>query len=130
LKCKALEPIEDVEERIMSGQEETPRCQKCGGVLKPDAIFFGEAIEARSLMVSQIQSQKCDALLVVGTSLQVFPAAQIPITVKIKTPPATVIEINREPSALHKQVSDILLIGNASEIMTLIIEKLEKRSTV
>jgi NAD-dependent SIR2 family protein deacetylase len=64
---------------------------------------------------------------VIGTSLQVFPAAQIPIAVKVKTPPATVIEINREPSALHKQVSDILLVGTASEIMAELIEKLEKR---
>ncbi|MCL5124859.1 MAG: NAD-dependent deacylase [Deltaproteobacteria bacterium] len=125
LKCKALEPIDDVEERIMSGQEETPRCLKCGGVLKPDAIFFGEAIPSRALMISQIQSQKCDVLLVIGTSLQVFPAAQIPIAVKIKAPPATVIEINREPSALHEQVSDMLLIGSASEIMTKIINRLE-----
>ncbi|MGA8831331.1 MAG: NAD-dependent deacylase [Desulfomonilaceae bacterium] len=127
MKCKTLEPINEVEERLMSGQEDTPRCLKCGGILKPDAIFFGEAIPARALMISQIQSQKCDTLLVIGTSLQVFPAAQIPIAVKVKTPPAIVIEINREPSALHKQVSDILLVGTASEIMAELIEKLEKR---
>ncbi|MCX5871898.1 MAG: NAD-dependent deacylase [Deltaproteobacteria bacterium] len=126
MKCKALEPIQNVEDRIASGQEETPRCLMCGGILKPDAIFFGEAIPSRALMTSQIQSQKCDALLVIGTSLQVFPAAQIPIAAKMKTPPATVIEINRDPSALHKQVTDVLVIGSASEIMTSLIERLEK----
>jgi NAD-dependent deacetylase len=126
LKCKALEPIEDVETRLLSGEVETPRCLKCGGILKPDAIFFGEAIPSRALMISQIQAQKCDALLVIGTSLQVFPAAQIPINVKVKIPPATVIEINREPSSLHKQVTDILITGSASEIMSSLIEELEK----
>jgi len=45
LKCKALEPIEDVEQRLISGQEETPRCLKCGGILKPDAIFSPSSLD-------------------------------------------------------------------------------------
>jgi NAD-dependent deacetylase len=126
LKCKALEPIDEVEERITSGQERMPRCLKCGGILKPDAVFFGEAIPSRAMMISQIQSSKCDVLLVIGTSLQVFPAAQIPISVRVKTPPAKVIEINREPSALRDQVTDILFLGSASEIMKRLIDRLEE----
>jgi len=122
MKCRALEPIAKVEERLAQGDEETPRCVKCGGLLKPDAVFFGEAIPSRALMVSQVQTQKCDLLLVVGTSLQVFPAAQIPISVKMKYPPATVVEINREPSALHEQVTDMLLLGSAGEILTKVME--------
>lgn len=118
MKCKTLEPIEKVEQRISSGQQETPRCNKCGGLLKPDAVFFGEPIPSKALMISQIQSQKCDALLVIGTSLQVFPAAQIPIAAKMKSPSATIIEINREPSALHSQVTDLLILGSAGEILT------------
>ncbi len=118
MKCKTLEPIEKVEQRIASGQQETPRCNLCGGLLKPDAVFFGEPIPSKALMVSQIQSQKCDALLVIGTSLQVFPAAEIPIRAKMKSPSATVIEINREPSALHTQVTDLLLLGSAGEILS------------
>lgn len=126
LKCKAVEPMDDVEERMTSGQDAMPRCLKCGGILKPDAVFFGEAIPPRAMMISQIQSSKCDVLLVIGTSLQVFPAAQIPIAVRIKTPPAKVIEINREPSALRDQVTDILFLGSASEIMTKLIDRLER----
>lgn len=118
MKCKSLEPIEKVEQRITSGQQETPRCNDCGGLLKPDAVFFGEPIPSKAMMISQIQSQKCDVLLVIGTSLQVFPAAQIPIVAKMKTPPATIIEINREPSALHSQVTDLLVLGSAGEILT------------
>lgn len=118
MKCKALEPMEKVEQRISSGEQETPRCNKCSGLLKPDAVFFGEPIPSKALMISQIQSQKCDALLVIGTSLQVFPAAQIPIAAKMKAPPAHIIEINKEPSALHDQITDLLLLGSAGEIMT------------
>lgn len=117
MKCQAKEPIEHVEERLTEGGEEIPRCTRCDGLLKPDAVFFGEAIPSKALLVSEIQSQKCDVLLVVGTSLQVYPAAQIPIAVKYKNPPAQVIEINRDPSALHHQVTDMLLLGSAGEIL-------------
>jgi NAD-dependent deacetylase len=95
--------------------------------VKPDAVFFGEAIPTDALAVSQTQSNKCDVLLVVGSSLQVFPAAQIPLNVKLKSPPATVIEVNREPSALHEQVADILILGSAGEILTKIVEAVGKR---
>jgi NAD-dependent deacetylase len=127
MKCRALEPIRDVEVRLESGQEETPRCKKCGGLLKPDAVFFGEAIPSKALMISQVQSQKCDVLLVVGTSLQVFPAAQIPLAVKMKRPPAVVVEINREPSVMHDQVTDTLILGSAADILTRITDALETR---
>lgn len=125
MKCRALEPIEYVEQRLSEGEEETPRCRKCDGLLKPDAVFFGEAIPSKALMASQVQAYKCDVLLVVGTSLQVYPAAEIPMTVKLKDPPATVIEINREPSALAGSVSDILILGSAGQIVAKMLENLE-----
>jgi NAD-dependent deacetylase len=127
MKCRSLEPIEDVEARIESGESEAARCRNCGGLLKPDAVFFGEAIPSRALMISQVQSQKCDVLIVVGTSLQVYPAAQIPLSVKLKHPPAVVVEVNREPSSLHEQVTDILMIGSAGDILSRLLEALETR---
>jgi NAD-dependent deacetylase len=127
LKCRTLEPIGEVEARLAGGNEDAPRCQKCGGLLKPDAVFFGEAIPSKALMISQVQSQKCDLLLVIGTSLQVFPAAQIPLSVKLKYPPATVVEVNREPSAMYEQVSDVLLLGSAGEILSKLMDALERK---
>jgi len=127
MKCRRLEPIGEVEERLKANSDDVPRCDQCGGVLKPDAVFFGEAIPSRALMVSQVQSHKCDVLLVIGTSLQVFPAAQIPLSVKLKYPPATVVEINKEPSAMHEQVTDVLLLGSAGEILTRVMEQIEAR---
>jgi NAD-dependent deacetylase len=127
LKCRALEPIREVEARLTEDSEEAPRCQKCGGLLKPDAVFFGEAIPGRAVMISQVQSRKCDLLLVIGTSLQVYPAAQIPLSVKLKHPPAMVVEVNREPSAMYNQVSDVLLLGSAAEILSRLMETLEDK---
>jgi NAD-dependent deacetylase len=127
MKCRSVEPIEQVENRLAHGTEETPKCPQCGGLLKPDAVFFGEAIPPKALAISQVQTQKCDVLLVVGTSLQVFPAAQIPLSVKFKSPPATVVEVNRDPSAMHEQVTDILLLGSAGDIMNRLVAKVEEK---
>lgn len=127
MKCRQKEPIENVEARLKENEQEPPRCAGCGGLVKPDAVFFGEAIPTDALAVSQTQSNKCDVLLVVGSSLQVFPAAQIPLNVKLKNPPATVIEVNREPSAMHEQVADILILGSAGDILTKIVEAVDKR---
>jgi NAD-dependent deacetylase len=127
IKCKSVEPIEEVESRVSTGDEDVPRCQICGGIVKPDAVFFGEPIPPKALSVSQVQSQKTDVLLVIGTSLQVYPAAQIPLAVKMRYPPAQVIEVNREPSALHNQVTDILLLGSAGEILEQLTEAVEAR---
>jgi NAD-dependent deacetylase len=129
MKCRSVEPIEDAEARVRPDRAEAPRCLKCGGLVKPDAVFFGEAIPSKALAVSQVQSQKCDVLLVVGTSLQVFPAAQIPLNVKLKYPPATVIEVNRDPSAMHNQVTDILLLGGAGEMLQKLLASVERRLT-
>ncbi len=126
LKCKVVEAIELVEQRLAADSDAPPRCAGCGGVVKPDAVFFGEAIPVEAMEVSQIQSSLCDVLLVVGTSLQVYPAAQIPLAVKLKNPPATVIEINMVPSALHTQVTDILLTGGAGEILTALNQAVKK----
>jgi len=125
MKCQALESIEEVEDRIGDPMENVPRCNKCGGLLKPDAVFFGEAISSRALTISKMQSIKCDVLLVIGTSLQVYPAAEIPLSVKMKHPPAQVIEVNLEPSAMREEVTDILLLGKAGEVLCRLTEYLE-----
>ncbi|MEW6351325.1 MAG: NAD-dependent deacylase [Thermodesulfobacteriota bacterium] len=130
MRCHETEPIEQVEVRVENSEDEPPRCAHCGGLVKPDAVFFGEPIPPYALAVSQDQSRKCDVLLVVGTSLQVYPAAQIPLAVKSKASPATVIEVNRDPSALHAHVSDILMLGSASQILSDLVKAVEERLNV
>ncbi len=130
MRCHATEPIEQVEVRVDNSEGEPPRCAHCGGLVKPDAVFFGEPIPPLALAVSQDQTCKCDVLLVVGTSLQVYPAAQIPLAVKAKNSPATVIEVNREPSALHAHVSDILILGSASRILSDLVKAVEEKLNV
>ena len=57
---------------------ELPRCPKCGRALKPAITFFGESLPADALRRATEESQKADLMLVLGTSLTVYPAASMP----------------------------------------------------
>jgi NAD-dependent deacetylase len=57
---------------------ELPRCKKCGKVLKPAITFFGEALPALALQAAESDASRADLMLVLGTTLTVYPAAAIP----------------------------------------------------
>jgi NAD-dependent deacetylase len=59
-------------------KSEMPKCPKCGRVLKPAITFFGEALPSDALKQAVTESQNSDLMLVLGTSLTVFPAAGMP----------------------------------------------------
>ncbi len=58
---------------------DVPCCKKCGGVLKPDIIFFGEQLPAGALSDAIAEAEMADLLLVLGSTLLVQPAASIPL---------------------------------------------------
>lgn len=100
-----------------------PLCH-CGGVLRPECVFFGEMIPPEHLARSQIVASQCDVMLVIGTSATVQPASFIPAI--SRQAGATVIEINPEPTALTGSVSDYLIPGKAGEILSEIVATLER----
>jgi NAD-dependent deacetylase len=111
-----------VETRNVDASVLPPRCT-CGGVLRPDAVFFGEMIPPVALWRSQEIASRCDVMLVVGTSAIVQPAASMPIIAKQSG--AVVIEINTEPTPLTGFISNYLIQGKAGEVMNRIISGLE-----
>jgi len=99
-----------------------PRCE-CGGILRPDAVFFGETIPAEAMRRSRQTAIDCDLMLVVGTSAVVQPAAMIPIIAKDNG--AKIVEINPERTPLTGEISDYLIMGEAGEVMNRIVAALE-----
>jgi len=59
-----------------------PACRSCGGVLKPDVILFGEVLPLDILNQAQEQAQRCDLMIVAGSSLEVMPAGDLPLLAK------------------------------------------------
>jgi NAD-dependent deacetylase len=102
-----------------------PRCS-CGGILRPDAVFFGEMIPQDALWRSRQIASDCDLMLVVGTSAVVQPAALMPVIAKESG--AKVVEINPERTPLTDEISDYLIMGAAGDVMNQLIARLEKIS--
>jgi NAD-dependent deacetylase len=111
-----------IETRKVDATVLPPRCF-CGGLLRPDAVFFGEMIPPEALWRSQEAASRCDVMLVVGTSAIVQPAAGMPVIAKEAG--AVVIEINPEPTPLTGAISDFLILGKAGEVLNRILSGLE-----
>ncbi|MBC7233675.1 MAG: NAD-dependent deacylase [Chloroflexi bacterium] len=55
-----------------------PHCPACGGLLKPDVVLFGELLPLDVIYEAQQEAEHCDVMLVAGSSLEVYPAAELP----------------------------------------------------
>jgi NAD-dependent deacetylase len=104
-----------------------PHCA-CGGVVRPDVVMFGEAIPFYVLQRSRELAATCDAMLVIGTSATVEPAAHLPLIAKRSG--AKIIEVNAEQTPLSRHISDITLLGRAANIMKQLADALETAATV
>jgi NAD-dependent deacetylase len=99
-----------------------PLCS-CGGIWRPECVFFGETIPPLALMRSQQASTGCKVMLVIGTSATVQPAATMPIIAKQAG--ARIIELNEEETPLTGWVSDYRIPGKAADVMAQLVEKVE-----
>ena len=80
--CRGCETPATFEEicAMLDGKPDdfVPRCKKCGAAFKPDITFFGEALPEKAFAEAQSLAIRADVMLVLGTSLTVFPAAGLP----------------------------------------------------
>ena len=84
---------------VRGGEEiEPPRCERCGSPIRPDVVWFGEPLPWDQLEAARGEIDTCDALLAVGTSALVYPAADLAWAAVNRGIP--VIEINPEPTPL------------------------------
>jgi NAD-dependent deacetylase len=119
---RCLDCNQKYETRKVDISEIPPRCG-CGGILRPDAVFFGEMIPQDAMWRSRQAASDCDLMLVVGSSAVVQPAALMPGYAKESG--AKVVEINPEKTLLTREISDYLIMGGASEVMNRILLQLE-----
>ncbi|MGA2478974.1 MAG: Sir2 family NAD-dependent protein deacetylase [Spirochaetia bacterium] len=98
-----------------------PLC-RCGGMYKPDFIFFGEGIPPQAHARSQEAASRTDVMLVVGSTGEVFPAALVPRWAADAG--AKIIEVNPEPSAFTETLADICIPLKAGEAFGLLEEEL------
>lgn len=84
-----------------------PHCPDCGGIIKPDIVFFGEPLDDTMMkVISGLDIPACDELWCVGSSLTVYPAAGIPL--EAKSYGCTVVIVSTEPTALDGMADQII----------------------
>ena len=114
--CKAPHPREDLDFK------HTPLYCRCGGLIRPDVVFFGEAIPAAAQAEAEELARGCDLLLVIGTSGEVAPASYLPYTAKESG--AIIMENNLEPTRLTYTLTDHFLPGPAGKTLPLVLNEL------
>ena len=100
-----------------------PRCAKCNGPVKPDAVFFGEAIPPEALTRSHQESSTCDLMLVIGTSAMVYPAASMPEIAHDAG--ARVVEINPSETPLTGRISSYIVKGSSGDVLERVVQQLK-----
>lgn len=97
-------------------------CERCGGLLRPHVVWFGEPLDRQDILDATLAVEGCEAMLVVGTSAVVYPAAGFPLMAKERG--AVVVEVNIEPTPVT-EYADISLLGTAEEVLPALVVALK-----
>lgn len=116
-KCHGCGNRHEVKPRDM---RQVQRCE-CGGMIRPDVVWFGESLPLDTLNHAFNVVEKCDLMLTIGTSAQIYPAAQLPY--EAQSHGAYVIEINPEPTPFSAQ-ADLCFHDPAGSVLPKIYEEL------
>ncbi len=119
LSCRGRYSLEEVR----AGQREAteaPACEQCGGILKPEVVFFGEALPEHTLKKATELAGIADLFIVIGSSLVVYPAAYLPMYAKEGG--AKLVIVNRDETP-YDSLADVVISGSAGEIMTRILRE-------
>jgi NAD-dependent deacetylase len=101
-----------------SSADTLPHCRRCGALLRPDVVWFGEALDTAVLTEATQRARSADACLVIGTSAVVQPAAGLALLTKRSG--GRVIEVNPEPTPLT-QAADASFRGRAADVVPRIL---------
>jgi NAD-dependent deacetylase len=110
-----------VSDRGVEALPELPRCDQCNELLRPDVVWFEEALPEAIWKRAVDAVQTCDCFLVIGTSAIVYPAAGLIDVAKMEG--ADVIEVNLQPSAASGRV-DVLLLGPSGTTLPELIKRI------
>ena len=122
LDCGNREPRVDVQARL--DVEMPPRCKVCGGTfLKPTVVLFGEPMPRAAVGEAFALAREADVVLVVGSSLVVYPAADIPL-VALRSG-ARMIVINAEPTPFD-ELAEVVIRGRSGEVLPEIVALIDE----
>ncbi len=98
-------------------------CRSCGGLIRPDVVWFGEMLPEGALETAYAAAEDAEVFLSVGTSAVVYPAAGIPLQARARG--AYVAEINVEPSAIAGELDEVVL-GRAGDVLPALVDAVKR----
>ncbi|MFX1326848.1 MAG: NAD-dependent deacetylase [Promethearchaeota archaeon] len=126
MTCGRIYQISVMVNQVLKGNF-SPSCESCRGLLKPNAIFFGEPLESETLEAADIMLSTCDLLLVLGSSLVVYPVAFYPqkaLSIGAKLAIVNIQETDMDSIAevvIHEKIGDVL-----PKAVSIVEEKINK----
>jgi NAD-dependent deacetylase len=126
LKCGKRYPRGHAHDKMVAG-EKIPRCDSCGGLLKPSTIAFGQSMPERETTESMERSSECDLFLAAGSSLVVYPAAQMPLLAKRGGAQLVIINIGETP---HDHHADVVIGEKTGQTMSRIVARAKEKQQV
>jgi NAD-dependent deacetylase len=126
LSCGRRYPSDDIRARVLAGDEE-PVCEECKGMLKSATVLFGEAMPLEETAEAERRSRRCDLCIVIGSSLVVYPAAQMPFYALASG--AKVVIINEGDTPMDDQ-AHVRIYEKAGEVMSRVMVQVKDRMGV
>ena len=116
--CNDRRPMLETLERVTVGDPD-PSCHICGGILKSDTISFGQSLVPEVIERAMNASDACDVLLAVGSSLGVYPVANM--VPRAKAAGSRIVIVNGEPTAMDRY-ADAVIGGDIVEVLPRLID--------
>ncbi|EFJ23112.1 hypothetical protein SELMODRAFT_271141 [Selaginella moellendorffii] len=117
MACRSKVPISEAMDQLNSGKS-VPVCSRCGGVLRMDAILFGEPLQSSVMEGSLRLAMFAEVMLVIGTSLVVSPANSL--VQLCKSNQGTIVIC--DPSPANSHLAHVMLRGNAGEVLPRLVQ--------
>jgi NAD-dependent deacetylase len=117
IKCRTFYNELDVKEKKVLN------CEKCGGLVRPDVVWFGEMLPVKALENAEGSAANSDVFFTIGTSAEVYPAALMPLIAKRAG--AYVAEININPTVMSMDVDEVIK-GKSGEVLAGLVKKLKE----
>lgn len=120
LQCGRTLPRAAVQPRLEAGEEDL-RCEVCGGLLKPTTVAFGQPMPEDAMREALRRAAACDLMLVIGSTLVVYPAADVPVAALQAGARLVIVNLTETPLDDH---ADLVLRGHAGPTMAALVAAL------
>ena len=123
LQCGKRYPRQEIQDRVEMG-EKVPVCDACAGILKPATVSFGQPMPERETREAEVRSSACDLFLVVGSSLVVYPAAQMPLIAKSSGARLVIVNLTATP---HDGYADVVINEKIGTTLSSMVDEVKSR---